>query len=67
MATVSSVKVAVLRSFWAPTVMTFGELQGLVTVKLPVRPAFPAEHTTTIPASQSDSTACTKGSLSRES
>ena len=49
-------------SFVAPTVITFRELQGLVIVTCPLRPRLPAEQTTTIPASQSASTASTRGS-----
>ena len=58
----SSLIVAVWRSFVAPTVITLRELQGLVMVTCPSRPRLPAEQTTTMPASQSASTACTSGS-----
>jgi hypothetical protein len=44
--------------------MTLRELQGLLIVPWPSRPSLPAEHTTTTPASQSSSTACTSGSTS---
>src|SRR6266851_7082203 len=59
---VSSESSGVPWSFIAPTVITLRELQGLVIVTYPLRPPFPAEQTTTTPASQRASTAWTRGS-----
>ena len=64
---VSSEMSVVLWSLVAPTVMTLRELHGLVMVTRPERPMLPAAQTTTTPASQSESTACTRGSVASDS
>src|SRR5258708_38943107 len=58
---VSSEMSGVPGSFIGATVITLRELQGLLIVTYPSRPPFPAEQTTTTPASQSASPACTSG------
>ena len=54
---VSSEKASEFQSVKEPTVITRGELPGLVIVPKPSTPLLPAEQTTTIPASQTASTA----------